>query len=570
MGKVLDITLQDYNDIMADGDHESSHSAPQERWSVGGKEYYTIPMWIEDKTNHKLQEVWIWLPDSGSGGAHLDVPGGHRPPIDDNQYDPNDFLMLEVRDPDTGNVTATLNGMSTDKDEFMENLSEDKPSDQRYAYWVSLLDGDITINASKFDDKLEVGAGGTGIVNGAKGDDVLRVWHDKTIVFNGGKGVDTISFNANMGLTPAAPTGAVVNLTTGTGTNPFGGMLTLSGVENAAGVSDQANTLTGDGKANQLISGFAADTIRGEGGDDTITISTVFDSTPRAMSVDGGAGNDTLIAPLSYTDFVGSGFDIRYVNTLDLLNPAANTGTFRGGTFTGIETFRATGDTYTMFDFRGSDAGETAIGLGGADHLQGRGGNDTLRGAFGTDTIDGGDGRDVADYSDNLFAKVVAKINGASTTITVGGVQQDVLISIEGAKGGAANDKLTGDGGANELDGSLGKDTLSGKGGKDHFAFSTDLGGSNVDTIKDFKHGKDKLDLDDTIFAALGPKVSSGEFLKVSSGHAAKQKDDHLIYNKTDGTLWYDDDGSGRHAALKFAVLTSSPDNLSASDFHIV
>jgi Ca2+-binding RTX toxin-like protein len=149
-------------------------------------------------------------------------------------------------------------------------------------------------------------------------------------------------------------------------------------------------------------------------------------------------------------------------------------------------------------------------------------------------------------------------------------VQQDVLISIEGAKGGNANDKLTGDNGANEFDGSLGKDKLIGKGGKDHFVFSTELSAGNIDTIKDFAHGKDKIDLDDAIFAALGPKVSSGEFLKVSSGHAAKQKDDHLIYNKTDGTLWYDDDGSGKHAALKFAVLTGSPDNLSASDFHIV
>ena len=571
MSKVLDITLQDYNDIMADGDHESSHSAPQERWSYGGHDYYTIPMWIEDKTNHKLVEVWIWLPDSGSGGAHLD-PGEHRPPIDDGQYDPNDFLMLEVRNPDTGAVTATLNGMSTDKDEFMENLSEDKPSDERYAYWVSLLDGDITVNASKFDDKLEVGAGGSSTVNAGKGDDLLRVWHDKNVVFSGGKGLDTISFTPSMGSAPAASTGAVVNLATGTGSNPFGGTLSFSSVENASGVFNQANTLIGNGAANQLVSGHAADTIKGRGGDDSITIVENFDVGPRALRVEGGDGNDLLLAHLGTNGpFTGSGATLRYANKLDLLHADENTGTFAGGTFSGIETYRAAGfGPYLAFDFRGSSNGETAIGVEGADKLLGRGGNDTLRGGGGADTIDGGDGRDVADYSDNNFLKIVARIDGKDTKITVGGVAQDKLVSIEGAKGGGADDKLTGDGGANEFDGGLGKDTLTGKGGKDHFVFSTVLGAGNVDTIKDFKPGADKIDLDADIFAALGPAVSSGELLKVSSGHAARQANDHLIYNMTDGSLWFDKDGSGNKEAVKFAVLAGSPDNLGHQDFAIV
>ena len=296
----------------------------------------------------------------------------------------------------------------------------------------------------------------------------------------------------------------------------------------------------------------------------------------RALVIDGGAGEDTLNAlPSSVLDFTGTGFNVRHGNVLDLLNPSSNTGTFAGGTFTGLETYRLTSsDSFAAqfygFDFRGSNNGETAVGISGRDDLQGRGGNDTLRGGAGADTLDGGEGRDVADYSDNNFFKIVAKINGANTTITVNGVQQDTLISIEGAKGGNANDKLTGDNKANEFDGSLGKDILTGKGGKDHFVFSTALGSGNVDTVKDFKHGTDKIDLDDAIFAKLGPSVSSGEFLKVSSGHAARQKDDRLIYNTTDGGLWYDKDGSGNGAAIKFAVLTGSPDNLSHQDFSIV
>jgi hypothetical protein len=42
-----------------------------------------------------------------------------------------------------------------------------------------------------------------------------------------------------------------------------------------------------------------------------------------------------------------------------------------------------------------------------------------------------------------------------------------------------------------------------------------------------------------------------------------------LLVNKADGTLWYDD-RSGKHATLRFAVLTASPHNVSASDFHVV
>jgi Ca2+-binding RTX toxin-like protein len=565
-GGYTTVTGHEFNDIIADGDY-----IPREdtrRHVIWDEQHFVVIRYqLFDKSGAYVGTVDVVEREGvPPPGTTITVLGAQTVDGQDSMQI-GQVGLININDKD-GNLVGSIGGIQTlGRDAIVAGLAESVPSDQRYANWVSLFNGDMTITGHKGDDRgLEVGAGGTATVTSGKGDDLVRVWHDKNVVFNGGKGVDTISFTPNAGSAPAATTGATVNLTTGTGTNPFGGTITLSKVENASGVFDKANTLIGNGKDNQLISGWQADTIKGEGGDDTIIVASTFDTTPRAMNIDGGAGNDLMMVGLSYTDFIGG----VYVNTLDLLNAANNTGTFRGGAFTGIETFRATGDNLTMFDFRGSNSGEAAIGLGGADHLQGRGGNDTLRGAFGADTIDGGDGRDVADYSDNNFAKIVAKINGASTTITVGGVQQDVLISIEGAKGGNANDKLTGDNGANELDGSLGKDKLIGKGGKDHFVFSTELSPGNVDTIKDFAHGTDKIDLDEAIFAALGPKVTSGEFLKVSSGHAAKQKDDHLIYNKTDGTLWYDDDGSGKHAALKFAVLTGSPDNLSASDFHIV
>jgi Ca2+-binding RTX toxin-like protein len=531
---------------------------------------------IIDKNDHVVDTVDVWFPSSIAQAGGQPITERSLPPSLQNDDpngpppDPDQIVQVEVVDAN-GNTVESISGSLGGIDDFTAGLAGTQSSDQRYAYWVSLFDGDIAVNAGKGDDDLEVGAVGIATVNAGKGDDLLRVWHQKDVIFNGGKGVDTINFDVSLGSTPAAPTGAVVNLKAGTGTNPFGGTLSFTAVENAFGVSDKANTLTGSDKANQLGAGHQADTIKGEGGDDYIIIQENFGVGPRALSVDGGTGSDTLSAYLGYVeDFTGSGQTLRHGNVLDLLDPSHNTGTFEGGSFSGFETYRASGfDQWLAFDFRGSDSGETAIGISGRDNLQGRGGNDTLRGSFGADTIGGGDGRDVADYSDT-YLKIVAKINGASTEIKVNGVAEDTLISIEGAKGGNANDKLTGDAGANEFDGSLGKDTLTGKGGKDHFVFSTALSAANVDTIKDFTHGKDKIDLDDAIFAALGPTISSGEFIKVSSGHAAKQSDDRLIYNTTDGGLWLDKDGTGNKAAVQFAVLTGSPDDLTFKDFHIV
>src|SRR5205085_11491232 len=63
---------------------------------------------------------------------------------------------------------------------------------------------------------------------------------------------------------------------------------------------------------------------------------------------------------------------------------------------------------------------------------------------------------------------------------------------------------IFGNAGANVLDGGRGADYLLGLGGADSFAFTTALGGGNVDTVADFVHGTDKIALDDAIFAGIG------------------------------------------------------------------
>ena len=151
----------------------------------------------------------------------------------------------------------------------------------------------------------------------------------------------------------------------------------------------------------------------------------------------------------------------------------------------------ATGDSFESIEnLLGSDFDDILSGSTGVDNiLMGGGGNDILRGRGGADTLDGGSGTDIADYGD-----ASGEINVSLATGYTGGAHAlgDVFISIEGLSGGNFNDRLTGDAGANVLDGGPGgNDILVGYGGADRFVFRA---GFDQDTVNDFQDGVDILD----------------------------------------------------------------------------
>ncbi|RVU17186.1 calcium-binding protein [Methylobacterium oryzihabitans] len=174
----------------------------------------------------------------------------------------------------------------------------------------------------------------------------------------------------------------------------------------------------------------------------------------------------------------------------------------------------------------GTGAADLILGLGGADRLSGLAGNDTLLGGAGGDLLNGGAGRDTASYEaatagvaadlgrgfgsvgearsdvfysiDNLLgsdhADALRGSNG--TNLIDGGDGNDVIAGLGGADtliGGAGADRL--DGGARNdlLIGGLGADTLIGGAGRDTFVFDTPEEGG--DTIVDFRHGFDTIEL---------------------------------------------------------------------------
>ncbi|WP_018095958.1 calcium-binding protein [Sinorhizobium meliloti] len=252
------------------------------------------------------------------------------------------------------------------------------------------------------------GDGNSNTIRGGAGADRL----------DGGTGVDTVDYRDKTKSVSVTLDGA----------NPMtvkvGGVIedTISNFENISGGS-AGDTLTGDSLANVLIGNDGADTLRGGLGKDVL---------------DGGNGVDTADY-LEKTDAISV-----------TLNGTASAVVFVGGT--AEDTIRGV---------------ENILSGSGDDTLVGDAASNMIRGALGADFIDGGAGVDTADYREKAASVEVALLGAVDSFVFVGGVAEDTIRNIENVFGGKGNDKLTGDGFANTLNGNDGKDVLTGGGGAD-------------------------------------------------------------------------------------------------------
>ncbi|MCB1494827.1 MAG: hypothetical protein KDJ86_03495 [Bauldia sp.] len=189
-----------------------------------------------------------------------------------------------------------------------------------------------------------------------------------------------------------------------------------------------------------------------------------------------------------------------------------------------------------------------------------------------------GDGRFIIPFEEQEGADdSMATIFDPRTGPIIGTGEDDVLTSrVDGAKvkgkdgndillGDDGKDVLIGNGGKDILSGGLHKDKMKGGGGKDWFVFDSALGGKNKETIKDFKENKDKLFLEEDVFASVGNKVNKKE---LAFGDQADDGNDYLIYNQGKGKLWYDEDAKGGSAKVLVAKLKHNPD-LDHKDFMV-
>jgi Ca2+-binding RTX toxin-like protein len=109
--------------------------------------------------------------------------------------------------------------------------------------------------------------------------------------------------------------------------------------------------------------------------------------------------------------------------------------------------------------------------------------------------------------------------------------------------------------------GGAGNDVLTGGDGVDRFVYDSSSGSSDIDTIKDFMTGTDKIVLSAKVFSkftgsSAGTPIAAGN-LVVGAGSTAvaKDNDDYLIYDTASDLLSFDADGSGTGAPVAFVKI---------------
>ncbi len=123
----------------------------------------------------------------------------------------------------------------------------------------------------------------------------------------------------------------------------------------------------------------------------------------------------------------------------------------------------------------GGDGNDALLGNAADNVIRGNGGDDTLVGREGADKLYGGAGLDIASYVDAASA---VKASLLWPWANKGDAKGDHYHSIEGLQGSAFDDKLTGNFGANYIDGFDGDDKIYSTFGDD-----TVLGGAGNDTV---------------------------------------------------------------------------------------
>ncbi len=121
-------------------------------------------------------------------------------------------------------------------------------------------------------------------------------------------------------------------------------------------------------------------------------------------------------------------------------------------------------------ELEGGPGSDALDGGTGDDAVFGRAGNDTILGgaaADGADHLLGGEGTDTVSYADRTTAVRIA-LDGQANDGARG--EFDDVAEVEHAVGGAGDDVLTGDAGANRLIGGPGNDWLSGDTGADRLS----------------------------------------------------------------------------------------------------
>ena len=212
---------------------------------------------------------------------------------------------------------------------------------------------------------------------------------------------------------------------------------------------------------------------------------------PDFINEHAGDGNDTIRVPFTgsstfhawfdYTLIKGSTFTTAHVKNLVVHDSATTYAVNLQGDLLNNE-------------IRGNDGQNILDGWTGADTLVGLGGDNIyyVDNAGDVVTEAAGEGSDTVYLHNPTF--------GVNPNLTAFTLPDDVerLFAAAGnvhftLTGNALDNEIGGNSGNNFIDGQLGNDILTGLGGADTFAFTTALGGNNVDQLIGFQVGTDRI-----------------------------------------------------------------------------
>lgn len=420
-----------------------------------------------------------------------------------------------------------------------------------------LLRGNDLVIGSSGDDTLwgGIGAGpGDDTVRGGLGNDLIRgdAGSDELV---GGAGLDRVDYQSSYS-DGTAFRGIVLNTTTGTVTDCWGGRDTISGFE-SYGDSAFGDSLTGSAADEIFALGAGRDVLAAGLGQDWLDYG-------EALSLGGRRGivadlaAQKVVDPFGFADVVTGIEGVGGTALADVMRGDAADNSFDG---------RQGLDSYDGRE------GLDRLGFWGVQGLGGHGVRIDMT-ATGAQVLDDGFGnaeRIVAIEAFTLSSLADSYIGAGGVDDVSGGGGSDLIW------GGAGDDLLLGDGeadtifggaGRDWIEGGAGLDEVTGGDGADSFVFRRQVA-ADADTIHGFVSGEDRIWLAAGWIGLPMTGIAARHLLAGDGVVAATDAGQRLLYDTATGILRYDQDGSGTAAAEVVAVL-SGQETLVWRDFAIL